>query len=53
MSQVSGTSRLLLHLRCDGHFWLSAVCHTAELKPLLSLSVLSVSRYILFKVRKS
>ncbi len=56
---------LLVLLRCGAHFWLiSGVCHIAELNPLLFffslslslslfLSVICLSRYILFKVRMS
>eukprot|EP00064_Thunnus_orientalis_P019530 superscaffoldBa00004929_g19652 len=47
-------SSCLLLLRCGDHFWLTGVCHIAEFNPLLFfLSVVCLSRYILFKVRMS
>lgn len=46
-------SSCLLLLRCGGHFWLKGVCHIAVFNPLFYLSVVCLSRYILFKVRMS
>lgn len=43
------SSSRLRRLRCDAHFWLAGGCHIAEFS---SLSVLWLSRYILFKVRR-